>query len=464
MSLNSSRICIDIDENLNRHIHSRVNYIFEIFCSVYGLKEETKFETIKYGPSEDSHIISNSDLIGRDCFDQPPVIRLIDVTDKEFVEKFGISQIPVFSKHDNTKKIDWIAEAFEWLSLASEYSVKNRDSIGRVHYNDMYFGHYRLDPKVPYASVALYFLYKRIFGTYYTGEGAETKIGLSHDIDFLPTDFRSVFVRNFKYSVIQFLRKEYLLSLITLLSYLLQLIRKKPKIGSLETIVNQEKKIGVKSTFFFIFSKLHRRDANYDINSTFVKDQIFKVSQLGNEIAIHNSYTSFFEEGQVEKEFFSANKFTHNSGSRAHWLRFPSVQKLIDSLELSKASYDSSIGFSAKVGFRSGANFPYPFYNFKKESASSVFVLPLAVMDGALSSDAANKNAEAFKVLNSLGKYDSLVKKSGYSFLWHNTSLEGTEYSKEIKNLYWDFININKSQCCTCIEVVNSFKGKACEL
>ena len=96
----------------------------------------------------------------------------------------------------------------------------------------------------------------------------------------------------------------------------------------------------------------------------------------------------------------------------------------------------------------------YPFYNFDREEASKVILLPMAIMDGALNDEILHSERSGEEIISDIEKYNLLVKNSGYSILWHNTALTGTEFSNRIKKLYWQYIKKNKERCMPCIDVV----------
>ncbi len=467
MSSTKLRINFIVDDSCSDVVKKRVYYTFDIFCSVFRIKRASDGIVVKYGcPNPEGSMIllvSSPFFVSRDHKEPPQKPNFIKIESEFFSNKFGVDSVPLFTVENEGQKPDWLSEAFEWMSLANEYSLDKRDSIGRVDYKDTLFGKYNLDPKIPYASIALFFLYKEIFGEYYTGEQAENVVGLSHDIDYLPITIKSLLIRNAKYSVIQLLRKEYVLSLKTVFACLFQFAFKNYRIGGIKKILEQEGNLGVQSTYFFILSKLHRRDANYMFSNEIFDSDVKPILEQKNEVGIHGSYTSMFEKDLLDKELVKAERFGLSKGFRAHWLRFPCVGKLISVLEKRNTFYDSSLGFSCKIGFRSGANFPHPFYNFETESASSVKLLPLAIMDGALNEEILSSSKEVQELIGGIEKFDSVVKMSGYSVLWHNTALVGTEFSSKIKDAYWTLIKRKKNSCMTCLDVVRKFEGLACE-
>jgi hypothetical protein len=85
-----------------------------------------------------------------------------------------------------------------------------------------------------------------------------------------------------------------------------------------------------------------------------------------------------------------------------------SGEELFEALEDCEALYDASVGFSARPGFRAGAAFSYPPYNFREERAARLLELPLVIMDGALASsahDPATGAAAARRIVGAVRDY-----------------------------------------------------------
>src|SRR5207244_7426773 len=89
---------------------------------------------------------------------------------------------------------DWLGEIFEWVSSADEYSVRARDSVGRVAFAETYLGRHKLDERRPYAAVAMRFL-QRALCKLAPGAAAEPRSPVesaghfvipTHDVDYFP--------------------------------------------------------------------------------------------------------------------------------------------------------------------------------------------------------------------------------------------------------------------------------------
>jgi hypothetical protein len=123
-------------------------------------------------------------------------------------------------------------------------------------------------------------------------------------------------------------------------------------------------------------------------------------------------------------------------GARQHWLRFDSHERLFDMVAKAGLAYDSTLGFPETVGFRNGANFAFPPYDFKHEKAYEFVEIPLVIMDGGLQAASASSQAKpreiADEVLNESRKYGW----GGISVLWHNP-IDPIQVPEEINQVFW---------------------------
>jgi hypothetical protein len=156
----------------------------------------------------------------------------------------------------------------------------------------------------------------------------------------------------------------------------------------------------------------------------------------GSEIGVHGSYTSLDEPDGLAAEFgrFREQGF-EPAGTRQHWLRF-TLDRLIPEVEKCGALYDSSLGWADRIGFRAGACFAYPPYDFEHERPAGFLEIPLIVMDQALLS--MNGASELLAVSRKYGW-------GGVSFLWHPTAFGGGQLPQEIGRAFWKLLDENCS-------------------
>jgi hypothetical protein len=127
-------------------------------------------------------------------------------------------------------------------------------------------------------------------------------------------------------------------------------------------------------------------------------------------------------------------------GGRLHWLRF-TLRRLIPALERAGALYDTSLGWGSHIGFRAGACFAFPPYNFQWERPATFLEIPLAIMDLGLYRELAAGNidyvAEAQQLLSVSRQYGW----GGISLLWHPTAFGGGWLAPQVGNALWQLID-----------------------
>ena len=97
---------------------------------------------------------------------------------------------------------------------------------------------------------------------------------------------------------------------------------------------------------------------------------------------------------------------------------------------------DSSLGFPESVGFRNGASFAFPPYDFERECPHRFLEIPLVLMDGGLEAEARNSQENAQKIADEILDASRNVGWGGVSILWHNP-IEPLSVPREINEVFW---------------------------
>ena len=156
-------------------------------------------------------------------------------------------------------------------------------------------------------------------------------------------------------------------------------------------------------------------------------------------MALHGSYRSIVENSDLpaEVETLAAATGERPRGSRQHWLRFDHPAKLFSNIEKAGLQYDSSWGWAEQLGFRHGAAFAFPPYNFAAEAPYNFLLIPLVIMDRGLQS------ARHEPVRRSSAELaESVLAESrrwgwgGVSVLWHNP-VEPLSACDEVNQIFW---------------------------
>ncbi len=443
--LEQRSIALRFGDEVSEVVRRRICYALQTFCAVYGYifvrdQDEKRVRnslTISY---ESNSLRRTGELRLAAGYTARPLTEL--ALEPSFIAYRGL-QFPRF--HPTAiGETDWLGEIFEWISAADEQAIEQRDAAGRIPYSASLHSRYQLDPCVPYASVAMHHLNEMI-GKYFEDAGEECPAATSagctivatHDIDFLPVSSLGTLKRFLKNIAIALLAyRDLRLASSILVAGLRRLGAQSSVLDCLPAMLERERQLGIQSTCNFLCRKEHRRDANYRIDDPVTISYLNKVAQSGAEIGLHGSYNSLEARGHLAEEYSRLSRLGFSAqGGRQHWLRYQNTS-LFDELCQAGASYDSSVGYSEHVGFRTGACFAYAPYNFREEAAYPLLEIPLVVMDSALYCESRNPEdwaSQCQKVLQAVRRYG----RGGVSILWHDTVFRGGQLPLGIGDLYW---------------------------
>jgi hypothetical protein len=355
----------------------------------------------------------------------------------------------LFYTSQHGAKPDWLAEIFEWVSCADEYSVTARDEVGRIPFSASYFGRYDLDPRVPYGAIAMRQLQSEleesIFGCQSVSESASASrshfVVNTHDVDVLPLTAAISAKRLAKNAVVSLLLKRSPRLALRQAGYsMLAVTGTHNALDQIPALVAGELNRSAGSTFYFLSSQMHRRDANYSVDDERVVQLLQSLSSAGIEVGIHASYTSLDESDRLccETERLRQLGFTP-LGERQHWLRF-TLDRLIPAVERAGLLYDTSLGWSDRLGFRAGVCFAFPPYDFRHERAAAFLEVPLVIMDQAVDNVAADEESRyraAAEILATSREFGY----GGISVLWHPTAFGGCQLPADVGRIFWRLLD-----------------------
>ena len=364
----------------------------------------------------------------------------------------GDVRMPVFHGKPGSNGepgVDWLAELFEWVSAADERAVRSRDGVGRVARAAAAHGRLGLTPDIPYASVAVAELDRLIaretHGLWTTGclsPWPDTPLGVAatHDIDFLPDHIGATWSRWARNIAVGALRmKSGSVAARAAFSAVRPLSGAVWLNDSLRRFRAREERRGVDSTWTVVCRSEHGRDPTYRLDSVGTRRALEELAASGAEIGVHGSYTSLASPGRLADEYDRLRAFGHDpAGGRQHWLKFEDGA-LFRELVTAGARYDATVGFSETVGFRNGASFPFPPYDFDNERAFPILELPLVVMDVAL---AGSVPPEAWaEKSRSVLREASRWTWGGVSVLWHDTAITDALHPESLGEVYFELLD-----------------------
>lgn len=339
---------------------------------------------------------------------------------------------------------DWLGEIFEWLSSSCETSVTARDVVGRVPYNETIFGRYSISPLRAHALLIMSWFENFLRNPKGSEQfpvapspvpNAGHLVVCSHDLDFYPVRTWQTFIRIIKNIGVAILVTHSRTFFRNNCRLLLDLAQGKDVGDFLPRLLAISNDQRFSSTFFVLVRRGHRRDANYSLEQIFSKLQA--ILNTRSQIALHGSYRSIVEDASLDSEATMLQVWlgTRPCGSRQHWLRFDQPGKLFSNMEKAGLQYDASTGFVQQIGFRNGAPFAFPPYNFEREEPYPFLLIPLAIMDKALEHRSTSFQ-EANEAAGAVFEESSRLGWGGFSILWHDP-LEPLSVSDDINRVFW---------------------------
>lgn len=347
---------------------------------------------------------------------------------------------------------DWLGEIFEWLSSSHEMGIVRRDGVGRVPYSEMIFDRQGISPRKPYALLVMAWLESSLRNGGLGGAlpraaspipGTEHVLICSHDIDFYYANWGTTFVRlikNLGISCHPYRSWSYFRSNLRMILGLMW----GERVGDyLPRLVEASEESKFSSTLFVVPRRGHRRDPNYQLKHVTLR--LCDASQKGFRVGLHGSYTSIIESAALVPEVASLEDAVGERaiGSRQHWLRFDRHQKLFDCVESARLKFDSTLGFADMVGFRNGASFAFPPYDFANERPYEFLEIPLVLMDGSLEAASRSLRQSPQEIADAVLQESRKWGWGGIAALWHNP-IEPLAVPEEINRVFWNCVNAQR--------------------
>jgi peptidoglycan/xylan/chitin deacetylase (PgdA/CDA1 family) len=355
----------------------------------------------------------------------------------------GKKEYPCIVQRDNNlvigfgifKEIGHILHGYLENLWASGNIKKNK--ISNIPIVDIY-------EKIMFNCLYLYFQKHNLHLFYksFWPDGQKFAVCLTHDVDRVKKTFQYLThtIKHFKKGEIG-----------RAFTQMLPLLRRENPYWNFDRIIEIEKKMGVKSTFFFLneqgkASLFAPREwelyfGRYDIKDPEIIKIMKRLDAEGWEIGIHGSYNSYRDLKMLEEEKNVLEELIGKKvqGISQHYcnLENPKTWEYHEQLGL---AYDSTIGFVGEIGFRYGTCFPFHPFNAAEGRTLSLWEFPLTIMDNACSSDKRDAFEECIKVLNIVEKYNGVLL-----LRWHQKVFNEHEFPGRLK-IYEKLIKICKEK------------------
>jgi hypothetical protein len=446
--MTATPVCLKFHEEVSPVVRARIDYAFRVFAAIYNyrvvdLSVDGAAISFEYGEKPSLTAPGRFHIPARYHL-RPPETQVDRVTK----HRYSSEELPLFYGIDAlTGSPDWLGEIFEWLSSSDERSVVARDPVGRVPYSKMIFSRLGISPSKPYATLLMAWMenvlrngnqVEKLLKAPSPLPDVEHIVVCSHDIDFYYVNRLSSLVRLLKNLGISIASRSWPFFAASL-KLIFELFAGRRVGDYLTGLLEALEKSGFRSTLFVISRQGHRRDANYRVEDLVLA--LSKALKRGLSVDLHGSYTSL-QSATLQQERFALAKALGCTpiGNRQHWLRFGEHKKLFEAIEAAGLVFDSSLGFSDMVGFRNGASFAFPPYDFTKEKPHQFLEIPLAIMDTNLAAISRRLGKSPQDVVDEVLQESRKWGWGGISLLWHNP-IEPLNVSPEINRVFWTCVS-----------------------
>lgn len=202
--------------------------------------------------------------------------------------------------------------------------------------------------------------------------------------------------------------------------------------NTFEWLMSVNERYQVSSAFYFIAGRTDpTKDADYELRHPAIRSLIRRIHARGHEIGLHPSYNSFqapqiiFHEAQQLRTVLEEEGIVQNViGGRMHYLRWEHPTTL-QAWNDAGMSYDTTLGYADRPGFRCGSCFEYPAFNPVTQQILQIRIRPLIAMECTIIARrymGLDYTCTAYEKFLSLK--ESCRNVNGcFTLLWHNSHL-----------------------------------------
>lgn len=409
------------------NLRNKLDYVLENFNFIYQLEADIKLKftsefngqdgiLVQAGKQIESFFEGNSPLPAEYIFKDWKGQKL-----PFFFSSNNENDIINVSEQNVTINYDIISSAFYFLTSWQEWHSSKTDGIGRFPIKESFLYQHELlhTPVVNYYYDILKTAIEKTVKTKVKLRNKQMYCLVTHDIDKCQTGWLENSWRAAESGKI-------ISGLHTIYD---KFVKNQDVWFNFNEILEMEKKHGVNSTFFFIpqrsvYPKLE--NADYNLHSNKMLEVLKKITAANNEIGLHGSLNSGFDEAQFAKDL---QRFpVEVAGNRFHFLAM-NIPQSYRILAKTDVKYDSSLGMAEEIGFRNGFCYPFFPYDLQDDRKFDFIEFPLHVMDVSLQSSK-YMNLTPWQAVTMVRKIVHEIKNfNGYfNILWHNSFFSGYKY------------------------------------
>jgi hypothetical protein len=212
------------------------------------------------------------------------------------------------------------------------------------------------------------------------------------------------------------------------LLFLVNPFPKKDPWWNFDEMIELEKELGIRSTFYFLQKEHPNLDSRYRFKDKKISSLIAQLQHDGFEVGLHGTIKSAEDASSLVLQSKDLEEVTAVKpiGVRQHFLRFFYPSTFKNHLQVG-LKYDSTLGFAEHEGFRNGYCYPFKPYDFENDTMIDIWELPLNLMEVSVINYRNQTLADIDTA--SLHLIEEVLKFGGfYSLLWHNCRLDEYQY------------------------------------
>lgn len=208
------------------------------------------------------------------------------------------------------------------------------------------------------------------------------------------------------------------------------------RVNTFDWIMDLSEHCGLVSAFYFICGRTHPiRDADYEPEHPAIRTLMQRIHRRGHEIGLHPSFntyrtpTAILEEANRLRRICKEENIEQEAwGGRMHYLRWEHPTTMVG-WDKAGMTYDSTLSYADRAGFRCGTCFEYPAFDPVAGHALRLRIRPLVAMECSVTSPGYMGLGIGERALSKFLELKANCKAvSGcFTILWHNSSLTNPE-------------------------------------
>ncbi|RBO85739.1 polysaccharide deacetylase family protein [Marinomonas aquiplantarum] len=210
--------------------------------------------------------------------------------------------------------------------------------------------------------------------------------------------------------------------------------------NTFDWIMQQSEANNLTSAFYFICGGDHLNDADYQPEDSRIRQLLRQIHLRGHEIGLHPSYDTYQNPAAIQQEADCLLRVCKEEGieqggfgGRMHYLRWENPVTL-QSWEDAGMTYDSTLSYADRPGFRCGTCYEYSAFNVVTQKSLLLRIRPLVVMECSIMGAGYMGLGSGEAALQKILEIKDVCRRVDgcFTLLWHNSEL----YNIALRDIY----------------------------